>query len=684
MEEVSNSPQAMGSGQPQQHPVHHTRPFFYVQQPSQPYYMYPWHVNNPYGHYGFPGSGLPFGRPYMAPYAYMQYPGYVVPHAPIQPIDYRRMFNTYFPSAVACDTRFRSSHIRMRRETACSEAQTEPSDAVNKLIKTLDKLVTREVINSKADVASGVSQDSGTCLPGDGRKCDGQELQPKPTNVMESDTPLPPPIVPSGDSCTAVYKEESTLSPHEKLAQQERCVTPESVLPLDGSLVCEAVGLHSVVLDRQGNVRLEPQVPCGVNILCEVTLGHAFLPRAAQDSEGPVKQSTDPAQPSTHCLPEEAAEPRSDETSETFLPASAGSCVGDEPPVDIEELPYQILRLPFDKVSPVGLLQKDSPLWCVDQLSSFIQPASYLSSLGNGYYSYYPQTVQERQSVLSPSLDEMSSRDEVFSTDLEDMDLIPGHVYLGDGRPADGTGETQDPNVDGDFENFSSSEECSVCSRKTCATCGSALSRKTKWSQVYSPKVYEPQEKEDTEEEAVGENDDCETEQNACELLRAPLTKQSHPKRNIQPRCGRQASRQKFKKGHCEVQEHPACLEVVDQGSKSLGACCEEHLVMVRAEKYKGQEPRNIQSRPSLDEQQNEGAVASDQESWESCCVKGRQKLRKPYPSLRGQEKPPRRKASCKTLGPKKSRRKDRDDNGGEFPHFHRGRGSTTRRGDRC
>ncbi len=52
---MNNTSQSMGVGQPH-HPVNHTRPFFYVQPPSQPYFMYQWPMN-PYGHYGFPGPG---------------------------------------------------------------------------------------------------------------------------------------------------------------------------------------------------------------------------------------------------------------------------------------------------------------------------------------------------------------------------------------------------------------------------------------------------------------------------------------------------------------------------------------------------------------------------------------------------------------------------------------------------
>ena len=63
--EGSQHQQSIESGQQNQRQVNHPRPFFYVQPASQPYYnMYhhhnQWHnMNNPYNHYGLPGSGRP-------------------------------------------------------------------------------------------------------------------------------------------------------------------------------------------------------------------------------------------------------------------------------------------------------------------------------------------------------------------------------------------------------------------------------------------------------------------------------------------------------------------------------------------------------------------------------------------------------------------------------------------------
>lgn len=82
----------------------------------------------------------------MAPYPYtgMQYPGYVVPQAPMQPVDYSRVFNPHISSATY-DVQF-CHHYQQQAcvgsENACSEVQTYPSHTVHKLI--LDRLRTSE------------------------------------------------------------------------------------------------------------------------------------------------------------------------------------------------------------------------------------------------------------------------------------------------------------------------------------------------------------------------------------------------------------------------------------------------------------------------------------------------------------------------------------------------------------
>ena len=130
---------------------------------------------------------------------------------------------------------------------------------------------------------------------------------------------------------------------------------------------------------------------------------------------------------------------------EVPYPKMAGvTDIQEEPVLDTQNLPYQILRLPCDEVTTGGVLQRDGPLWPED--TPALPPAGYLPSLGDSFlYSYYPSVAPERQSVLSPSLDELSSRDDMFSTDLEDVESVSGRAYVGDGKQARAAGEASDP-----------------------------------------------------------------------------------------------------------------------------------------------------------------------------------------------------------------------------------------------
>uniref|UniRef100_W5N5F5 Bucky ball n=1 Tax=Lepisosteus oculatus TaxID=7918 RepID=W5N5F5_LEPOC len=630
MEEMNN-PQhpSSGSGQPHQHPVNHTRPFFYVQPPSQPYFLYQWHMNNPFGQYGFHGSGFPFGRPYLPPYPYMQYPGYVVPQAPMQPMDYRRMFNPHFPSTGAYDVRFRYHQTRMRRETATSEVQTDPSEAVNKLIESLGKMGACHPASEK-ELDSGIaSQNSGTFVPGDEQKQVAQN---------EGKEPQPQRSVPKK---AAAYDVESNQRRLEDLARQ-------GVLPLDSSSVHE----ENVGPKAQCSDESEPQP--GAVQGCDVAS------KQGGDTTWPLAEPLPSNLPPSNWLAHEGAEQAHEVVTKMASPADKKKSVERQVPGS-EDLQYNNSKQSCGAPAPSEELQKDNPLWYIDSAASFIPPSSYLSTFGNSYYySYYPQIAQERQSVLSPSLDELSSRDEMFSTDLEDIDLMPGHVYAG-GRLGHVANEVQERLGEEIQNSLLHEEECPVCPKmKTCATCGSSLSKETKKSKVSASGNTEYTETEDTYEELV-EEEKGEVSKKPCSAAR-PLPKQ------------------KSRKGCCGDNEDSTCHEHQGKEYPEESECCEEHKTASKAEKHKA-----VLIFIPAEKPWREGTVTSDQESWESYGAKPRSKQWKPYPSRgRDQERPPRKRASYKAFVYQKPRRNDCDDNeDGDLPRVQRGRGSTKRRGTR-
>lgn len=275
----------------------------------------------------------------------MQYPGFVYPHGPVYPVEHRRLFEPRHHTPPCSDVPRRQHYPQPCRETACSEAQTDPSDAVNKLIECLDKI---------CELDSGVaSQSCGSFSPAEKRSEEEGEALPLVADAS---------CLESLSSAMTVYDVDSSQQSPDPLSWLGGL---EEDLPLDSSSVHEGCSEQPVeVADTQTSISVtDPKE----------------LPRPAKSAS---------SQP----------EPRDAECDDT------------EPKADHEEAhqDFQILKLPFESV-----------LTPEDPAASHLY--SYLSMRG----------THERMSVLSPSLDELSSREEMFSTDLDDADLYPKRVYAG-------------------------------------------------------------------------------------------------------------------------------------------------------------------------------------------------------------------------------------------------------------
>ncbi|KAM6900086.1 bucky ball [Xenentodon cancila] len=452
MEDASKQPHSFGSGAQR---GHHSRPFFFVQPPSQPYYLYQhWQLNNPYNHYGLPG-GFNFGRPCMHPYPYMPYPGFVLPHAPIYPMDYRRMFEPRFHAPAWGDIPRQQQQQQQsyrRRETACSEAQTEPSDAITKLIECLDKIRATDLQGADRELDSGVASQSFSMFsPGENKH---QEQSPTMPSVS-SDSCLESTAVTLSDSAAAVYDSESCqmilepLSPH-------GCWSGglEEELPLDSSSVQEECPQLKRSASDEHFLLLEKDV---TDIQSNISVTNQSVPRG--DAEELLK-----AAHSLSCPPSQPS-PKEVKDSDAFSQAGHQemSCAGGE-----GEQSCQILKLPFDRVLTPGAAE-----------------AGHFSSSSAPYYYNYlsMQTTHERMSVLSPSLDELSSRDEMFSTDLEDVDLFPKNVYTGR-RLSEVIGGS--PQADEDVEEVWLPDLKSF----VCVCCGKSLAKTTSRNKVNGSKMY--------------------------------------------------------------------------------------------------------------------------------------------------------------------------------------------------
>lgn len=335
----------------------------------------------------------------MHPYQYLQYPGLVFPHAPIYPMDHRRMFEPRFHAPPWSDMP-RQQHYaqpQSRRETTCSEAQTEPTDAISKLIECLDKIQGRELQGAERELDSGVaSQTSGMFSPSEQKKSEEQgDILPSAPDCSRLESSA----LTYSDSTVAVYDAESSQRSLDALSPQG-CWSGglEEELPLDSSSVHEEC---SYVVQPATDEHFSP-------------LEKAEVTDIQSDTS-----VTDPSIPK--CGGEELL--RADlvsSSSFTSNQAAQSSAKGGERVLKTErqtvDQNYQILKLPFKNIVTPG----DAG-------------ASHLSSPAAPYYYNYlsMHATHERMSVLSPSLDELSSRDEMFSTDLDDADLFPKHVYAG-------------------------------------------------------------------------------------------------------------------------------------------------------------------------------------------------------------------------------------------------------------
>ncbi|KAM9826860.1 bucky ball [Neosynchiropus ocellatus] len=456
MEDGSKASQAFGGQQRTQHP----RPFFYVQPPSQPYYLYqPWQLNSPYSHYGLP-AGFNYARPCMPPYQpYMQYPGLVFPQGPVYPVDYRRMFDPRFQSWNEAPRQ--QSHAR--RETASSEAQTDPNEAITKLIERLDKMQSdgAQAPQRDRELDSGVaSQSSAIFSPEDERK--GKERSPE-----LSESRLESPAVVFSVSTTAVYDGESS---HRSLdmSSPQGCWSGglEEELPLDSSSVHED----------------EPPPAAGEERFRSPAVAADVQPEGCAADRTP---------------------PTGDHEGEACLPAAVQMTSKDSGRCShrtrtAADPNFQILKLPLEGV-----------------LASGATAAGRISSPASPYYYNYLslQTTHERMSVLSPSLDELSSRDEMFSTDLDEVDLFPKHVYAGRSF-AETVGE---PPADADEAWLPGS------TRFMCACCGKNMAKGSSRSKGLQAKKYRD-EAADSEDERYGQG--CEPQ------LRVVVRKHSGPRKS--------------------------------------------------------------------------------------------------------------------------------------------------------
>lgn len=327
-----------------------------------------------------------------------------MPHAAMHPVDYRRIHERNFSHAPGCDASLRQyQHCQVsQKETTCVGAQTDPSETLNKLIECLDQLR-----------ASDSSQTSGSLSPLTKEpKCEeesgtmGKKLISK-FNMADNNRDM---------SCSHVehltQEEDSSLASGKEEEKNEAvyhdCSESHSDLSQNHSLSgsCREKSQDEKVQDEE----------------------------VVETNEEIEWDGCIPSRPSSQSSPVHSSLTRKAEDRSLIQKPQDFSCC--------------ILHLPFEKVLSSGVY------------GASITPPSLESELNYTYHT--PELAHERVSVLSPSLDELSSHDELLSTDLDDLDLFPAQIYT-KGKLAEVTSRK-----------CYSSDLCLVYPKRLmCATCGS-------------------------------------------------------------------------------------------------------------------------------------------------------------------------------------------------------------------
>ncbi|KAL0966084.1 hypothetical protein UPYG_G00290680 [Umbra pygmaea] len=170
------------SGRP---PVHHPRPYFYVQPmqpPPPPLYHYQWPMPMPYDPYSsVPGLGYSMPGMVMPPFPlhpYMEVPGYVLPHAQLHPTEYRQY--QFPPAAMAYQNNSRSRVFYQNppsRQMANTEVQTEPLPDVSGRPTSVNSL-------GGADSGRGTNTPSSTSSYAEKPSCPERECNSPPSSPV--------------------------------------------------------------------------------------------------------------------------------------------------------------------------------------------------------------------------------------------------------------------------------------------------------------------------------------------------------------------------------------------------------------------------------------------------------------------------------------------------------------------
>ncbi|XP_065521898.1 uncharacterized protein LOC136007701 [Lathamus discolor] len=143
--------------------TNHTRPFFYVQPTAQQPFPSTWYLSRPYSPYCAPAPGFRSGHPYFPFYsvALHEYPGFFVPQQPVHArVNRRPYFNPPQPSPMFYHATRLRHYSTPGKKMETKETQTDPIQPENKQKKHQD--IRMETKGCDAGNAACVSSGIGT------------------------------------------------------------------------------------------------------------------------------------------------------------------------------------------------------------------------------------------------------------------------------------------------------------------------------------------------------------------------------------------------------------------------------------------------------------------------------------------------------------------------------------------
>ncbi|XP_009330689.1 PREDICTED: uncharacterized protein LOC103923978 [Pygoscelis adeliae] len=460
--------------------TNHTRPFFYAQPTAQQPFPNPWYLSHAYSPYCVPAPGFRSGNPYFPFYsvALHEYPGFFVPQHPMHArVNRRPYFNAPPPSPMFYHaTRFRH-YSAPGKKMETKETQTDPRQPENKQKKHQDIRTETKGCDAgnMACVSSGIGtetestsekQDSSGSsivvdrefhnkspssstqyrnLPTGSYAFEKEEVRIEygngspaiqlwksfketiPLYDVASGKPVPENIV-QRDLFSVSSCEGMIYGPHEG----EKMV-PGAYLDERKAVLSSKQGVETVqekeVQNNEVNLDAEKQVntsqraksPPGETMAVQIT----ELARSVSIDQPVVRQDVVVAK---KCSSKKSTGSKTSQEEPSFI-QQAGLL-----PSSMEvmsDLSFQQKKLNLSH-SATNESQTDKSIWLDESIEKYVPSNSWLACLDSmdANYNYnvcLPQ--RKRQSVLSLSSDDMSSREEGSSVDNAPVSyFVPDYV----------------------------------------------------------------------------------------------------------------------------------------------------------------------------------------------------------------------------------------------------------------